>query len=221
MAMTRTQFNQALREAACMEFEDIPCDEGLISFHFSEKFERKMERLIMCQKKAYWKYVNTAGKRVAIVVVAILCMFSVGLRNEETRASMLQWCENVYEGYIRYYFEGDTTKVIEYEYQLTVIPEGFEMSYQEKNGEMCVVEYENKEGDCISLHQNITDSFDTYVDNENGRWSIAIINNQEVKLFDYTTQMGAMWVEDGYFMLLVYYGCDNIEIIKEMVETVQ
>ncbi len=221
MAMTRAQLNQAFREVASMEFADIPCDEAQIQFNFSDKFTQKMEKLIARQKKPYWEYVNTAKKRIAIVAILVLSIAVTAFSNEEVRASMLQWCADVYEEYIRYYFEGNTTKIIGHEYQLTMIPEGFEVSYEEKVDNWCVVEYENEAGDCISLEQSVTDGFETYVDKEKGEWSTVIINNQEVKLFDYTTQMGAMWIEDGYFMFLVYYGCDNIEIIKEMVETVR
>lgn len=33
--------------------------------------------------------------------------------------------------------------------------------------------------------------------------------------------MGAVWVEDGYYMSLLYYGCEDIEIIKNMIETIE
>lgn len=220
MAMTRKELNQAFREAIMLEFVDVP-DESQITFAFSEKFEQKMQKLIARQKKSYWKYVNTAKKRVAVAALLVLSVAMMLLSNEEVRASMLQWCEDVYEEYIHYYFEGETTKVIEHEYQLTMIPDGFEVVYEDKDEERCIVEYENKDGDCISLYQNITNKFEINVDNENIEQYIAIIGNKEVTLSHYGTQMSAMWIEDGYFMLLMYYGCDNIEIIKEMVENVR
>lgn len=221
MAMTREELNQAFREVASMEFADIPCEEEQISFCFSDKFTRKMEKLIARQRKPYWKYVNTAAKRVAIVAILVLSIAMTAFSNEEVSASMLQWCTDVYEEYIRHYFEGSTTKVIEHEYQLTMIPEGFEKSYEDKDEERCIVEYENNVGDCISLYQNVTNEFETYFDNESGKQTVVVLGNKEVILSDYGTQIGAVWVEDGYFMLLVYYGCDDIEIIKEMVDTIR
>lgn len=220
MAMTRKELNQAFREAVMLEFVDVP-DESQITFAFSEKFEQKMQKLIARQKKSYWKYVNTAKKRVAIAVISLLSMLMLAMSNEDVRASMLQWCENVYKEYIHYYFEGETTKKIEHEYQLTVIPDGFEKVYEQRDTESIMITYENQVGDYIQFRQQITEDFDTYVDNEKGKWSTVVINDKDVKVFDYTTLMGAMWVEDGYYMFLVYYGCDDNKIIKEMIETIR
>lgn len=220
MAMTRTQLNQVFREALMSEFADIPCEEQ-ISFVFSEKFEQKMKKLIVRQKKSYWKYVNTAKKRVAIAVISLLSVLMMAMSNEEVRASMLQWCENVYQEYIHYYFEGGTTRVIEHEYQLTMIPEGFEKVYELKDQETIVSGYENASGDYIQLEQYVTEDFETYIDNEKGKWSTVTIGDKEVKLCEHIDLMAAMWIEDGYYMVLVYHGCDDVEIIKEIVENVK
>ena len=111
--------------------------------------------------------------------------------------------------------------MIEHEYQLTVIPDGFEKVYEQRDTESIMITYENQVGDYIQFRQQITEDFDTYVDNEKGKWSTVVINDKDVKVFDYTTLMGAMWVEDGYYMFLVYYGCDDNKIIKEMIETIR
>ena len=100
MAMTRVELNQVFRESASMEFADIPSNEEQISFSFSDKFIQKVEKLIARQRKLYWNFVNTATKRVAIVAILFLTIASVVFSNEEARASMLQWCEDVYEEYI-------------------------------------------------------------------------------------------------------------------------
>lgn len=164
---------------------------------------------------------NTAKKRVAVAVISLLSMLMLAMSNEDVRASMLQWCENVYKEYTHYYFEGETTKVIEHEYQLTVIPDGFEIAYEYRDSEIVTIAYENQIGNYIQFRQQVTENFDTYVDNEKGKWNTVLINNKDVKLFDYTTLMGAMWIEDGYYMLLIYHGCDDMEIVKEMVETMR
>lgn len=100
MGMTRSELNHAFREVASMEFADIPCDEAQIQINFSDKFTQKMEKLIARQKKPYWKYVNTAKKRVAIVAILLLSIAVTAFSKEEVRASMLQWCADVYEEYI-------------------------------------------------------------------------------------------------------------------------
>lgn len=221
MAMTRAQLNQAFREVASMEFADIPCDEETISFAFSDNFIQKMDKLIARQKKSYWTYVNTAQKRVAIVVIAFISLFSIAFSNEEIRASMLQWCADVFDEYIYYYFEGDTTKEITHEYQLTMVPEGFEKVYEQRDIETVIIGYENEVGDCIQFEQQVTEGYGYFVDNEKLKWSNVIVDGMDIKIYENTDIMGAIWIEDGYSMRIAYYGCKDIEIIKEMVRTIK
>ena len=42
MAMSRSDFNNALREAVSSEFTDIPTDESSINYTFSERFIKKI-----------------------------------------------------------------------------------------------------------------------------------------------------------------------------------
>lgn len=218
--MTREELQRAFREVAEMEFADIPSEEE-INISFSSKFTTKMEKLIMRQKKALWNYVNTLQKRVAIVVLIMFSFVVITCANEEIRASMLQWCKEVYNEYTYYYFKGDTTKEITYKYQLTMIPEGFEVvdEIDEKNWR--VMRYENKEGSIIVFEQNITEDYDYTMDNERLEWSTAIINGKKVELYVDGISKGAVWIEDGYFMSLYVSRCEDIEIIKEMICSIQ
>lgn len=221
MEMNRAQLDQALREVASMEFVDIPRDEMGIKFCFSDKFIQKMEKLIANQKKPYWEYVNTVGKRIAIVVTLFFVIGVTAFSNEEVRASMLQWCEGIYEEYIRYYFEGDTTNVIEYEFQLTYVPEGFEKVYEQRDYETIIVGYENKLGDYIQFEQHVTAGYDFNVDNENGEWSNTIIDDKDIRVYQHSDLMCALWIEDGYSMYIMYYGCQDVKMIYEMIKTMK
>lgn len=221
MSMIRAELNHAFREAIAMEFVDVPKEDSVVAFSFSNRFEQRMRTLIRRQKKNYWKYVNTAKKRVAIAVITMFSILMLALGNDEVRASMLQWCADVYDTHIHFYFEGDTTKEIEYEYYLTMVPDGFEMVREQKDSRWIVIEYENKKGDCIVWTQSITEGTQYIDDNENGEWSTSEIRNLKVRLYDYKSVMGAIWIEDGYLMNLTYYGCEDITVIEEMIRTIE
>lgn len=222
MAMTRAQLNQAFREVASMEFADIPCDEAQIQFNFSDKFTQKMEKLIARQKKPYWEYMNTAGKKIAIVAILVLSITVTVFSNEEVRASMLRWCEDVYEEYIEYFFQGDTTTEIFHEYQLTSIPSGFDKVSQIEDVGIRIVKYSNDEEDIIKFEQYATKGYSYVVDNEKAKVSTITVRGIEVKLYEYERElMGAMWVEDGYYMSLTYYGCEDIEVVKKLIESIE
>ena len=218
--MTRAELNQAFREVASMEFAEVLYEDE-ISYCFSDAFVRKMEKLIARQRKPYWKYANTAAKRVAIVAILVICIAMTALSNEEVRASMLQWCSDVYEEYIRYYFEGDTTKVIEHEYRLTMIPEGFEKVYEQRDKENVVIGYENENGNYIQFEQHATEVYEFVVDNEQMEWSNIIIDDEEVKMYEHPDLIGAIWIEDGYAMHIVYHGCQDVKTIYEMIHTIE
>lgn len=219
--MTSAELKQAFREAASMEFADIPCDEAQIVFNFSDRFLQKMDKLIARQKKPYWGLVNTARKRVAVVAILILSIVMTVFSSEEIRASMLQWCVDVYDTYIYYFFEGETTKEITHEYQLTMVPEGFEVIYDYRDEESITIGYENIEGDYIQFEQHVTEGYDYYVDNENLKWSKIMLDGLEVKLYEHPDMMGAIWIRDGYSMQITYYGCEEIEIITKMINAVE
>lgn len=55
------------------EYEkELPTDEEVADVTFTPEFEAKMERLLRRQSKPYYVLVNTAGKRVASVILAVL-----------------------------------------------------------------------------------------------------------------------------------------------------
>ena len=63
MSMSREEFKAAFREVISSEFAHIPTDESSIDFTFSEKFIKRMNKLIRAQRKSYYKFINTAATR--------------------------------------------------------------------------------------------------------------------------------------------------------------
>ncbi|MGN1086218.1 MAG: hypothetical protein ACI4Q5_04200, partial [Porcipelethomonas sp.] len=71
--MTNSEFKQAISEALCEEYvKSIP--EHNSDHIFSDSFNKKMKKLIKRQKKPYYKFINTAGKRAACIAVAALIL---------------------------------------------------------------------------------------------------------------------------------------------------
>jgi hypothetical protein len=54
------------------DYGTIPTDESSIDFTFSEKFIKRMNKLIRAQRKSYYKFINTAAKRAAVIFAAII-----------------------------------------------------------------------------------------------------------------------------------------------------
>ena len=221
MAMTRAQLNQAFREVATMEFVDIPCEEMHIEFSFSEQFIMKMEKLIARQRKPYWEYVNTAAKRVAIVAIAFLSVFITACSNDEFREPIIQKMEQL-EGTIRHYFiEGDVKNDIINKYYLKLIPNNFKLVLELGNSTWHMVRYQNEDGNQIEFSQYATEELNYNVENDYVNEYSVEIREVEVLIFEYADYIRAIWTEDGYGMGLIYKGCTDVDVIIEMIETME
>lgn len=75
--MTKAEFNEAFRKAMSDEFASVPKSEEEIDHVFSDRFEKRMEKLIKAEKSVGWHWFNTAGKRAAVIAAALVCIFSV------------------------------------------------------------------------------------------------------------------------------------------------
>lgn len=95
MAIRKEDFVKALRDAVSSEFSDVPRNEDNIECEFSNKFNKKIFKLIKSQKKSYWGLVNTVSKRVAIICMGIIAMLCCIFSVESVRVSAIDTIENV------------------------------------------------------------------------------------------------------------------------------
>lgn len=95
MSICKDQFINAMREVVSAEFKDIPDNEDDIEFSFSNNFNQKMQKLIKRQKKTYWKFIDTASKRVAIICIAIISLICGMLCIEPIRVSAIEAIEEI------------------------------------------------------------------------------------------------------------------------------
>ena len=113
MGMSKDDFKRAFREVVSSEFANIPLDENNIDITFSEKFNKKMEKLIKSQRKSYYILINTVGKRVAILFVAIITLFTASMSVKAIREPVINFIIEVYESFTKYFFEGETAEKID------------------------------------------------------------------------------------------------------------
>ena len=74
--MTRAEFNKAFRTVVSNEFASVP-QKDEINYVFSDRFEKRMEKLIKAEKSTCWHWFNTAGKRAAVITAALVCVIGV------------------------------------------------------------------------------------------------------------------------------------------------
>lgn len=221
MAITKAEFKQAFREVVSLEFSHIPTDENAIEYTFSEKFNKRMEKLIKSQKKVYWNLINTTSKRVAIIFLAIFTMFTVAFSVKAIREPILKFIKQIYETFTHYSFEGDTVDLIEQEFSIHQIPDGYEEIDKTVTDNSVVTTYKNELDHTIFFSQMTTEyHMGLFVDNENGDSYTETVNGVNVDFKEWNDVKTAIWVNNRYVFAINCTGNISFDEIKQMIISV-
>ena len=127
-----------------------------LDIKFSSEFEQKMERLIKRRRKPFYYLFNTAAKRVACIIAALI-IAAVGtvLSVDALREGVKNFFVESYEKFSKIIFQqdNDVPDTIEVYYQPSFIPEGYELSEIKKETWIYSIEYKNKHSKSIAFEQ--------------------------------------------------------------------
>lgn len=222
MAMTRCDFNNILREAVSSEFTNIPTDECCIHFDFSNRFHNRMKKLIRSQKKFYYNLINTVAKRVAIIFLVAVTLFTTACSVKAIREPVVNFIKHVYETFTHYSFAGETTDKISREYFVAEVPEGFEQTNKITNDAIVATEFTHASGDVIAFTQMTTEySMGYFVDTEYSQITTEIINGIEVAFKKWYDVQSAIWAKDGYVFALDCYGDIEPSAMIDMIKSIK
>ena len=142
--MSREEFKAAFREVVSSEFAHIPTDESSIDFTFSEKFMKRMDKLIKSQRKPYWNFISTVSRRAAVIIVAIITLVTAAFSVKAIREPIIKFIKQVYESFTHYSFDGDTVEIITKEYTITQMLDGYEQFDKLTSENTIATTYKNK-----------------------------------------------------------------------------
>lgn len=220
--MTREELFNAFREVASEEFAHIP-NEDDIEYEFSERFNKKMDKLFKKIERNCTYPTIKPSKRILTVIAAILIIFACLMSVSAIREPIVNFVLGFFEDHIDFGFSGDVSEEIEYEYSLSEIPEGFELTVNNNEGGTVYTEYTNiKTGDIIILTQSITDSGDISVDKEHGTITKEFIDGMDVYIYEYNSNnyINAIMIKENYSVMIVYYGDIEKEEFIDLVKSI-
>ena len=220
MSMSREEFKAAFREVVSSEFAHIPTDESSIDFTFSEKFIKRMDKLIRAQKKSYYKFINTAGKRVAVIFAAIITLFTASLSVKAIREPVVRFIKQVYETFIHYTFEGDIQPKIKKEFFIKTLPDGF-IQHDKIESDLAITTIYVNDNNTIKFTQQSTNNANHFFDNESGTLTKVTISGINVDIYESENIKHAVWTDEGYFFKLTCIGEINIDSVTMMIESIQ
>mgnify|MGYP004654521019 CR=1 FL=1 len=142
----------------------LPKDGEWEPYTFSPAFERKMDRLIRIQRLPFSAMINTVGKRVAVVFVAVcLALTTTVFGVKALREPVVRFFIEVYEEFSRIIFQKDDSDVsamerIEQYFTPQYLPDGFAPVSEERYDNMALYQYCDSDDRDISFMQTLPDA---------------------------------------------------------------
>lgn len=220
LSMSREEFKAAFREVVSSEFAHIPTDESSIDFTFSEKFIKRMDKLIRAQRKSYYKFINTAAKRAAVIFAAIITLFTASLSVKAIREPVVRFIRQVYETFIHYTFEGEIQPKIKKEFFIKTLPDGF-IQHDKIESDLAITTIYVNDNNTIKFTQQSTNNANHFFDNESGTLTKVTISGINVDIYESENIKHAVWTDEGYFFKLTCIGEINIDSVTMMIESIQ
>lgn len=221
MSMSREELKAAFREGYSHDFDNIPSCEAEITIDISTRFENKMEALIRKENKSTWHWLITSYKKVIALVATLVLMLTMTFSVSAIRTPIVEFFTNVYETFIEFLFNGDTSDIISTHYKFKETPNGFKIidSYEDKT--TLQTTYKNENGDIIELSQTITDDTNYSLDSEQGEIKIVTVEGNKINLYLKNEFAQAIWIEGNTLMTLAYEGDIDEEKIVELIGLIE
>ena len=219
--MSHEQLKKALSETLIPEYEQSVPETA--PHEFSPAFEKKMKALIRRREKSYYRFVNTAGKRVACVAGAVLVLSALSVMKADAiknafRDFSVQF-RNVFST-VRPADPHDAPKTIEEKYVVTYpFDEGYQIDYQYESDTLCSITY--RKGDTTVFFDPYTkELFDADVNTEDAEMIPYTVDGREAIFF--LDNLGAyhlIW-DDGDYILYLLANVDK-ETFLEIADSIK
>ena len=179
----------------------LPSQDELRSIPLSEKFQKRMERLIHQQKKFYYHWINTAAKRVACILLLLaLAATTVTFSVEALREPFLRFVVETFEKGSRLIFPADSAEDQPIEPMLPAyIPDGFSLNLDMSDQFSVFLLYKNADGKEISFMQQSTNGTTIGLNTEGiTPKKIMILHTYEGLIFTHEEEANLTFSTDEY-----------------------
>lgn len=200
----------------------LPTDEELKDIKFSKTFENKMEKLIRAQKKSYFYLINTVGKRVAVIILAIMISLTATTFGVKAiRESVIKFITETFEKFTAVSVE-DNESDTQVEFVKTApqyIPEGYTKDTEIDSSGLYRILYYNRDKNSIDYIQKISFGAINNVNTEDVEYeNISISSLKGIKYIN--NGINTVVFADETYMYTVYGKVPFDELIK-MAESIK
>lgn len=174
-----------------------------VEHRFSEKFERRMQKLIKRREKSYYKLICTAGRRAACAAAVMVLALGFAMSFESVRASVKEFFTKKFSDHIVLEVSPEHVRsapdTIEEIYEITELPEGFELADSFEHPTSVYTGYIFEEY-YIDFNQNTKATYRISLDNEHSVLE-TYVNDSGQEYLIHQSQSGRLcviWSENGY-----------------------
>lgn len=198
---------EALQKVFNEEFEKDMADlEQMEEAVLSDKFEKKMAKLIKRQKKPYFKLICTTGRRAACIIAAIIILSASALSVEAVRKAIFGFIVSIFSDHNVVSVVGGTAEgypeTIEEEYYISKLGDEYKLE-----------EYSRISYRMYSYYSN-NNSFIIFIQTVKSKY-ISNVDNEHLSVYDtiqYDGQTYLTYKSDGY----IGYIWDNGKYVFEL-----
>lgn len=216
--MTHETFRKAIAEALDSEYAAMIPEHG--EHNFSEKFERRMQKLIRRRSKPYYLFISTGLRRAACIVVMFLVVsFTTVMSVEALRKPFLDFLASIFGDHTTIEsvldLDGDYPETIEERYEITEGLEGFVLESEETVNDSIFQYYRsNQDNSVIIFTQNTVKDYTNYLNTENTSISNHLIgDNSAITFFDNQGYYNIIW-NNGKYILELHSTISKDALIK-------
>lgn len=200
--------------------ESLPNDSELDAIPFSQKLEEKMQKLLTVQKKAYYYMINTVGKRVAIIALALLITLTATTFGVKAiRETVIDFITETFDMFTKVSTDAEEPapeNIIKTSPQY--IPEGYKIESENDLGTLYQVTYSNGEKNTIDYLQQFSFGSTYHTDTEGAEYEPIYINSLEGFYIVEDKHSMVVFADETYFYTVM--GIVPLDELIKMAESI-
>lgn len=179
--------------------ERVPDLSGIPDHVFSERFEKKMNKLIAREAAHPWAVSHTAVKNLIIAAIVIILMIIMCLSVSGIRNAIFNFFIRHFDTYNEVVFDENEKSRIDQKYSITKLPNEFELKQEIDNDSRIILHYENEAHEWITFEQKISNGSNSkIIDNERTKDDYLEIDNTNLYYAINQNIISLAWRQDCY-----------------------
>ena len=200
MTFTKEQISQAFIQVLN---ERVPDLSEMPDHVFSERFEKKMDKLIRREAAHPWAVSHTLAKNLIAAAIVIILLFALCMSVGAIRNAIFHFFQMHFEAHDDVVFEMQGKNQIDQAYEITDLPEGFLLKEETISNISIFKKYKNEKGDYILFIQDLLLSDSISFDNDRTKYDAVEIDGKGVFIASDPNSITLTWDQDEYIFLLI------------------